>query len=124
MLRWIARMLRRVVVVILALVGAIVVTLTGLALLALFVNPVPGIDRPSRLPTSMVLALTIDGKMGSSDKEGLGRAFGSGRLGLEDALAALTRAETDAEVKGLLLDLSRASPGLAEAQELRDAVLR
>src|SRR5690349_10510599 len=117
MLRWIARLLRRLVVLLLALVGAAVVTLTVLILLALFVVPVPGFDT-GRLPQSIVLALTIDGKLGSSDKEGFVRAFRGGRLGIEDAIGALTMAETDASVKGVMLDLSRASPGLAEVQEL------
>lgn len=124
MLRWIARGLRRIVVVLLAMIGAAGVIVGGLALLAIYVIPVPGMDRGA-LPASMVLTLTLDDKLGSSAGGGaLDRLFGGGRIGLEDALAALAGAETDGRIKGVFLDLSRAHPGLAEAQELRAAVAR
>lgn len=123
LLRWLGRLVWRVFTVVLALVGAAVVSLAVIVALALFVVPIPGLE-PQRLPQSMVLTLTLDGRLGASESESLSRALRGRRLGLEDAIAALTRAETDAQVKGLVLDVGRASPGLAEAQELRQAVLR
>ena len=123
LLRWLGRLLWRIVSVLLAVVGAVVVGFAVIVGLAFFVVPIPGL-KPASLPSSMVLTVTIDGKLGSSDSDSLGRALRSRNLGLEDALAALARAETDGAVKGILLDLSRASPGLGEAQELRDAVVR
>lgn len=123
LLRWLGRLLWRIVSVILTVVGAIVVgfaVVVGLAFIAL---PIPGLE-PAKLPSSLVLTLTIEGKLGSSDSDGLGRAFRGRNLGLEDAIAALARAEADGTVKGILLDLSRATPGLSEAQELRDAIAR
>ncbi len=123
LLRWLGRVVWRILTFLFAIVGGTVVAMAVLVAIALFVVPIPGIKRES-LPSSMVLTLTIDGKLGSSDDESLLSALRSRRLGLEDAIAALTRAETDPKVKGLLLDLGRASPGLAEAQELRQAIAR
>ncbi|MBM3547102.1 MAG: signal peptide peptidase SppA [Alphaproteobacteria bacterium] len=123
LLRWLGRLVWRVVTVFLALVGAAVVSTAILVGLALVVVPIPGFE-PQRLPQSMVLTLTIDGRLGASEGEGLARALRGRRLGLEDAIAALARAETDPQVNGIVLDVGRASPGLAEAQELRQAVQR
>ena len=123
LMRWLGRLVWRIATVLFAVVGAVVVAAAVVVGLASLVVPIPGLE-PARLPSSMVLTLTLEGKLGSSDGDGLARAFRSRRLGLEDAIAALTRAETDAQVKGIVLDLGRASPGLAEAQELRQAVAR
>ncbi len=123
LLRWLGRIVWRVVSVLLALVGAVVVGFAIVVGFALFVVPIPGLKREP-LPASMVLTVTLEGKLGSSDDESLLRTFRNRRLGLEDAVAALARAETDANVKGIVLDVGRASPGLAEAQELRQAILR
>ena len=123
LLRWLGRLLWRILSFFLAIIGAIVVGLAVVAGLALVVIPIPGFQ-PTKLPAAMVLTLTIDGKLGTSDSDSLGRALRSRNLGLEDAIAAFARAETDPAVKGILVDLSRASPGLGEAQELRDAIAR
>lgn len=123
LLRWLGRLLWRILSFFLAIIGAIVVGFAVVAGLALVVIPIPGFQ-PAKLPASMVLTLTIDGKLGTSDSDSLGRALRSRNLGLEDAIAAFARAETDPAVKGILVDLSRASPGLGEAQELRDAIAR
>ncbi|MBM3533164.1 MAG: signal peptide peptidase SppA [Alphaproteobacteria bacterium] len=123
LLRWLGRLVWRVVTVLLALVGAAVVSLAIAVGLALYVVPIPGLE-PQRLPKSMVLTLTLDGRLGASDGGSLTRALRGRRLGLEGVIAGLTRAETDPQVKGLVLDVGRASPGLAEAQELRQALLR
>ena len=123
LLRWLGRLLWRILSFFLAIIGAIVVGFAVVAGLALVVIPIPGFQ-PTKLPAAMVLTLTIDGKLGTSDSDSLGRALRSRNLGLEDAIAAFARAETDPAVKGILVDLSRASPGLGEAQELRDAIAR
>jgi protease IV len=123
LLRWLGRLVWRVVSVLLAVIGAAVVTIAVVVGLAALFVPLPGLD-PGRLPQAMVLTLTIDGKLGSSDGETLARAFRSRRIGLEDTLAALARAENDPQVKGIVVDVGRASPGLAEAQELRQAIGR
>ncbi len=123
LLRWLGRLLWRILSFFLAIIGAIVVGFAVVAGLALVVIPIPGFEK-AKLPASMVLTLTIDGKLGTSDSDSLGRALRSRNLGLEDAIAALARAEADPAVKGLLVDLSRASPGLGEAQELREAIAR
>lgn len=123
LLRWLGRLLWRIVTFLFAIVGGAVVVSAVLVGLALIAIPIPGLKREP-LPSSMVLTMTIDGKLGSSEHESLTSALRSRRLGLEDAIAALARAETDPQVKGLMLDVGRASPGLAEAQELRQAVAR
>jgi len=123
LLRWLGRLLWRIVTFLFAIVGGAVVVSAVLVGLALIAIPIPGLKREP-LPSSMVLTMTIDRKLGSSEDESLVSALRSRRLGLEDAIAALARAETDPQVKGLMLDLGRASPGLAEAQELRQAVTR
>lgn len=123
LLRWLGRLVWRVISFLFAIVGGAVVVTAILVAIALFVVPIPGLKREP-LPNSMVLTLTIDDKLGSSEDDSLVRAFRSHRLGLEDAVAALARAEADPKVKGLMLDVGRASPGLAEAQELRQAVAR
>ncbi|MBL8687884.1 MAG: signal peptide peptidase SppA [Rhodospirillaceae bacterium] len=123
LLRWLGRLLWRIVTFLFAIVGGAVVVSAVLVGLALIAIPIPGLKREP-LPSSMVLTMTIDGKLGSSEDESLVSALRSRRLGLEDAIAALARAETDPKVKGLMLDVGRASPGLAEAQELRQAVTR
>ena len=113
LLRWLGRLLWRIVTFLFAIVGGAVVVSAVLVGLALIAIPIPGLKHEP-LPSSMVLTMTIDGKLGSSEHESLTSALRSRRLGLEDAIAALARAETDPQVKGLMLDVGRASPGLAE----------
>ncbi|MBI1778676.1 MAG: signal peptide peptidase SppA [Proteobacteria bacterium] len=121
MLRLLGRFLRRLMVLLFAFVGAVVVCLGAAAgLLYLWVSTVGD----NRLPSRMVLSMRPDAALGSEDVGSLSRFLPLRQLSLEDIVEALERAEQDDRVAGLFLDVSGASAGMGEAQELRDAVGR
>jgi protease-4 len=121
-MRWFWRLLGRVLVGILAMVGALaLLAAIGVAAFAWFMLP-PG--RPG-LPERMVLTLDL--------REGLEEVTGTDPLAalavgwqpaLADVVLALDQAGEDERVVGLLVRLDGQGPGFAQLQELRDAVRR
>ena len=116
-----ARILKRILVGVLAMIGALtVLLLIGVAAFVWLMLP----SRPS-LPERMVLTLDL--------REGLEEVTGSDPLAalavgwqpsFTDVILALDQAGADARVAGLLVRLDGEGPGFAQLQELRDAVRR
>lgn len=75
------------------------------------------------LPESFVLFLAIDGSLPERPPEiSLSNPFGTQKLSVFQAVEALSRAEKDARVKGLVVDLGGAGLSVANIQELRGAI--
>ncbi len=82
--------------------------------------------RPSapKVPETAVLVLDLaDGLIEQPPASPLARLSQGRALVLRDAVAALQAAGRDARVKGLVIRAGWGSPGLAQMQELRDAVV-
>jgi len=83
-------------------------------------------EEPEPLPDRVVLAVDLHGSLDeASPFDPLAELFPEeAGLGLVDLVDALDRATADPRVTGALFDLSGASIGLAQTQELRAAVFR
>ncbi|GAB4177905.1 MAG: S49 family peptidase [Thalassobaculales bacterium] len=113
--------LRRLVVGLLALIGLAAVLVTVFAFVA--GHFVLRYLAEEEMPASAVLELRLgDGIVEAAD--GLPLARLRGQLTLAGMVQAIDRAAGDAAVTGLLIDLSGARLGLAQAQELAQAVRR
>ncbi|WP_142847487.1 signal peptide peptidase SppA [Telmatospirillum sp. J64-1] len=112
------RFLGRTILFILAATGSLVILLLIGAFFAFG-------DRTPRLPERMILALDLDrGVTEQPDPSPLALLRADPPLTMPDLLMALERAAEDDRVTGVFATLSSGGFGLAEAQELRDAVLR
>lgn len=81
--------------------------------------------RPAAIAEHSVLRLVVPGSI--TDGPGgnpLQRLLDGDRVTLRQLVETLDRAAADSRIGGLFADLSTASPGVATAQELRDAVQR
>jgi protease-4 len=113
--------MRRVIVGIFAVIGAFVVLLVvaGIGVAVVARSRAPGIADKT------VLSLDIGaGFADAPPSSGLSRLLFPGRPPLKDVLDALERAGDDARVAGLVARIGDGEPGLAETQELRDAIAR
>lgn len=102
-----------------ALGGVILFTIAALAALnwALFA--------PAPLADSVVLDVDLDrGLVETLPDEPLLLALESGRVPVRDVVEAITAAENDPRVRGLLVRGGGSLPGWATADEIREAVLR
>lgn len=77
----------------------------------------------SPLPTRIVLDVDLRGSPNETPASALGGLLGDG-TSLRDILESLEKAETDERVRGVLVRLNGAEPGMAQAQELRAALER
>lgn len=112
------RVVARFLLIVLALVGVITLTITGVGvwLIARQTEPKP-------LPEQVVLTLDLDRGVVERAPTGLlGRLQMDGAYPLREILDALDRAATDERVTGLLVRLRDGDLSMAKAQELRDAV--
>ncbi len=76
-----------------------------------------------RVPAHTVLELDLEGGIVEHvPSHPLGRALASGKPVLRDIVEALNRAATDDRVKGVVVRLGNGTVGIAQAQEIRDAV--
>ncbi len=76
-----------------------------------------------RLPEGTVLELDLEGGVVErTPPEPVGRALAAGAVVLRDVVDALNRASDDPRVTALVVRLGNGKVGLAQAQELRDAV--
>ena len=120
-MRWLWRFLGRILVGVLAMVGALtLLLLIGVAAGAWYMLP----SRPS-LPERMVLTLDLrDGLEEVTDSDPLTALAIGWQPSLTDVVLALDQAAGDERVAGLLVRLDGEGPGFAQLQELRDAVQR
>jgi protease-4 len=111
--------MRRIIVGFFAVIGAFVVLLliAGIGF-ALFAR-----SGPPRLADNSVLSVDIgSGFPDGPPSSALSKLLFPGRPPLKDVLDALERAGNDARVAGLVARIGDGELGLAEAQELRDAI--
>lgn len=108
----------RVLMWLLALVGFAVV---GLAIVAFFYAQ--SFTHPeTKVPDQAVLTIDLGGGLA---KQRLDLPFGpTGRPTIEDIVLGLEAAAKDSRIKGLLLRVGRGPLDMAEAQEIRDAVIK
>jgi protease-4 len=113
------RLLRKIVVGLLAIVGGIVVAGGILAAIAI------GSFAPDKLPVPDNAVLTLDLGEPIAERSHGGpfpfSAFGAG-IALRDLVAGLDAAAGDDRVKGLIVRVGSGPLGMAYAQEIRDAV--
>lgn len=75
------------------------------------------------LPDSFVLFLALDGSLPEKPEEiSLSRPFGKQKLSVFQTVEALSLAEKDNRVKGIIVDLGNAGLNVANIQELRGAI--
>ena len=101
----------------LAIVGFLTVSLVGFGIWAVLTF------RPPELPDRMVLTLDIDGAVPEAEGGGpIAMLRGRSSATLRDLVLTLERAAKDPKVEALLVRLDGAELGMAQTQELRDAV--
>ena len=116
------RILAKILIGLLASLGFLVIVLVGLfAYLALQADSLP--QQTAKAPDSMILSLDFDagfseGQAGP-DLSGFGLSRGTS---LQDAIIALRRARDDDRIKAVVGTVSGRGLGLAQIQDIRDAV--
>lgn len=112
------RFIRRVVIGLFAIVGGFVVLATAAALV--IARFFPGVEHP--VPDRAVLTLDLaDGISEQGTPGPLAWAFGR-KLTILDLVQSLDAAGRDERVKGLVARLGAGQIGMAQAQEIRDAI--
>ncbi|MEM7222659.1 MAG: signal peptide peptidase SppA [Pseudomonadota bacterium] len=108
----------------LASVGLVVVLLmVGLGFLASQFEPLQKVEEP--VPENTVLTLDLRGGVVEALPDNpVSKASLTDRLVIRESLAALDRAAEDPKVKGMVARLGQGRFGLAQIQEVRDAVKR
>lgn len=115
------RLIGRIILWALAAVGALFVLGIALAVLSWFW--LPGLDL-RQLPDTMVIEFnTADGVVEKRSVSPLAWATESNMIALPDLVRGLDAAARDPRVKGVVARLGNGGLGLAQAQEIRDAVL-
>jgi protease-4 len=111
------RLFGRIVVIVLAAVGAMV-------LIGVVVMTVAALSsRPKPLPLHMVLSVNLDNGVAESRPDSpLARFTGRDIVVLSDLVQTLQRAANDIRVDGLVVRFDGAPMGMATAQEIREAV--
>lgn len=116
------RRLGRFIVRFLALTG--VLTLAALGLAGWLVFRLAEGEHPT-LPDRMVLALDLEARFKAEpDTDPLAALSGERAYGLRSVVEAIDAAALDPHVVGLFATLGHATLGIADAQEIRDAVAR
>jgi protease-4 len=117
------RRLRRILVLTLALIGLVTVVAVGLGSWA--VLRVAEHGAVADLPSRMVLTLDLEARFKDlSDPDPFAALAGEKTYGARQAVMAIERASADPRVTGLFASLGHASLGLAQIQEIRQAVGR
>jgi protease-4 len=109
----------------LASLGFFVLTLIGIFIY--FLSNMDGLpNQAAKVPDNIVLSLNLDAGFsegqGGPDFSALG--VSTKRTTLQDAVIALRRAGNDGRVKAVVANISGQSLGLAQVQEIRDAVAK
>jgi protease-4 len=111
--------MKRILIGLLAVVGALTLLFMGLLVGLLFL----GASNKPGVPGQVVLELELDERLVEHvPEDSLASAFGSERLTVRDVVDALERAGGDERVKGLVVKVSGTPGSTAVVQELRDAV--
>lgn len=116
------RIIGKILVGILASLGLSVLVLSGFFIY--FLTKADGLpNQASNQPESMILSLNLDAGFSEGQSGPNFASFGvSGRTTLQDAVIALRRAANDDRVKAVTATVSGQSLGIAQVQEIRDAV--
>lgn len=116
------RALAKVFVGLLASLGFLVIVLSGV--FVYFAINSDGLGRKAaKAPDSMVLSLNLDTGFAEGGSGPNLSAFGvSNQITLQDAIIALRRARNDDRVKAITATISGQSLGLAQIQDMRDAI--
>lgn len=119
------RTIGKFVVGILASLGLTMLVLSGLIIY--FLASADGLNKKTATaPESMVLSLNLDAGFSEGPSGPNFSSFGvsSGRTSLQDAIIALRRAADDDRVKAVVATITGQSLGLAQVQEIRDAIAK
>jgi protease-4 len=110
---------KKIIVTILAIIGALVVIV---AVAGLLVSAVRG---KGRVPTRAVLELNLEtGMIEDVPDDPVAKAMTGGTPLVRDVVDALDRAANDDRVRGVVAHFGTAKIGVAKTQEVRDAILR
>ncbi len=111
--------MRKALARLLAIVGGLVVFLTAVVLVVAL-----AVRLAARVPGKTILEVNLETALVEDvPDDALARAMLSGTLVVRDTVEALERAAGDRRVVGLVARLGRAPLGMAQVQELRQAVL-
>ncbi|HEY3356439.1 MAG TPA: signal peptide peptidase SppA [Polyangia bacterium] len=109
--------MKRVLIAILAIIGACTVALVGLGVLAV------ACGGAGAVPKHTILELNLDeGLVEDMPEAPFARAFGRERPSVRDVVEALARAGDDDRVAGVVARLGQGALPIAHIQELRDAI--
>ncbi|MBT5567356.1 MAG: signal peptide peptidase SppA, partial [Rhodospirillaceae bacterium] len=116
------RIIGKILVGILASLGLSVLVLSGFSIY--FLMNTDGLSNQATAPPeNMILSLNLDAGFSEGRSGPNLTSFGvAGRASLQDAVIALRRAGTDDRVQAVVANVSGQSLGLAQVQEIRDAV--
>ena len=119
------RTIAKFLIGILASLGFFVLTLSGIFIY--FLSNMGGVpNQAAKVPDNIVLSLNLDAGFseGESGPDFSALGVSTKRTTLQDAVIALRRAGNDGRVKAVVANISGQSLGLAQVQEIRDAVAR
>jgi protease-4 len=112
------RLLGRIVVVVLAIVGVFAVLIGGVGIWVIVKA------RPASLPAEMVLEINLNAGVTEAAPDSPFAKFElENAYVLKDLVMALDQASRDPRVTAVVARLDGGSPGMARAQEIRDAIL-
>lgn len=115
------RLLGKILLTLLASIGFTVVLSS--AIVIYFALSSDGERQAAEAPDSMILALDLDGGFTEGEASPGFSSLGMGRgTSLQDAIVAMRRAADDDRVNGIVATISFQSLGLAQIQEVRDAL--
>ena len=115
------RTLGKIFLTFLASIGFLFVVISGIAMYLVFTSD--GDERTAEAPQRMILTLDLDAGYSEGQPPQALTSFGVGRgTTLQDAVIALRRARDDDRVKGVVATISGQSLGLAQIQDIRDAL--
>ncbi len=113
--------MKRIAVVFFTSVGAVVVLAVLLAVIAGGIHSV----MKTHVPAQTILELNLEGGIYEySPDDPIAEITGEKPMTLLSVVSAIDAAATDERVRGLMIDLSRYAVGIAQTQEIRDAVIR
>lgn len=113
------RLLGRILLIAMAVVGGIVLSMVALAVY------IAADNREPALPPRIALRLDLDKSLSESPPDNpLAQFTMDGHVQLQDIIDGLDRAAKDDRVGSVIATLSANHTGMAKAQEIRDAVLR
>ena len=107
------------------IVGLLAFSFLGFLVLAGIVAAAKSAGEHKEVASNSVLELKLNEPLTERGREGRFGSFGggSGSTGLVSLKEAIRRAKTDADIKGILLNLEIVQGGMASLEEVRDALL-